>query len=70
MGGGRNPEVDFRGERRSNNTHWSTTDPDARLAIKGRGMEAKRCFGAHLLKDDWEERVVDVPLTPTGGARI
>ena len=33
--GGRNPEVDFRGERRSNDTHRSTTDPDARLAKKG-----------------------------------
>ena len=36
-GGGRNPAVDFRGERRSNETHQSTTDPEARLAKKGKG---------------------------------
>ena len=35
--GGRNPEVDFRGERRSNETHRSTTDPEARLAVSRKG---------------------------------
>ena len=43
--GGRNPEVDFHGERRSNVTHRSTTDPEARLARKGKGKEARLCFG-------------------------
>jgi transposase len=43
---GRNPEVNFRGQRRSNETHASTTDPDARLYRKGDGMEAKLCFMA------------------------
>ena len=66
--GGRNPEVDFRGERRSNYTHRSTTDPDARLAKKGKGKEAKLCFGAHVLMDNREGLVVDVRLTPAGGA--
>ena len=66
--GGRNPEVDFRGERRSNDTHRSTTDPDARLARKGKGKEAKLCFGAHVLMDNREGLVVDVRLTPAGGA--
>ena len=66
--GGRNPEVDFRGERRSNDTHRSTTDPDARLAKKGKGKEAKLCFGAHVLMDNREGLVVDVRLTPAGGA--
>jgi hypothetical protein len=37
--GGRNVEVDFRGEKRSNDTHESTTDPEARLYRKGAGME-------------------------------
>src|SRR5271154_6528961 len=42
--GGRNGEADFRGERRSNDTHASTTDPEARLYRKGPGKEAKLCF--------------------------
>jgi hypothetical protein len=42
-GGGRNPDVDFHGQRRSNASHRSTTDPEARLARKGRGKEAKLC---------------------------
>src|SRR4028119_359571 len=46
-GGGRNGEVDFKGEKRSNDTHESTTDPDARLYRKGPGMEAKPCLIAH-----------------------
>ena len=66
--GGRNPEVDFRGERRSNDTHRSTTDPEARLAKKGKGKEAKLCFGAHVLLDNREGLVVDVRLTPVEGA--
>lgn len=40
-GEGRNPRVDFHGERRSNKTHASRTDPDCRLARKGKGKEAK-----------------------------
>ena len=71
--GGRNPEVDFRGERRSNNTRRSTTDPESRLARKGKSKEARLCFGAHLLMDNredldnWEGLVVDLRLTPAGG---
>lgn len=42
--GGRNGEVDFHGEKRSNATHASTTDPDARLYRKGKGKETKLCF--------------------------
>ena len=48
-GGGRNPEVDFRGEQRKNDSHASTTDPEARLARKGPGKEAKLCFAGHVL---------------------
>ena len=67
-GVGCNPEVDFRGERRSNETHQSTTDPEARLARKGKGKEARLCFGAHVLMDNREGLVVDVRLTPADGA--
>ena len=62
--GGRNPEVDFHGERRSNETHRSTTDPEAKLAKKGKGKEAGLCFGAHVLMDNREVSVADVRLTP------
>ena len=48
-GGGRNAAADFRGQKRSNETHRSTTDPDARLYRKGPGMEAKLCFIGHGL---------------------
>jgi len=44
QGGGRNPERDFHGEKRTNETHASTTDPEARLYRKGPGKEAKLCF--------------------------
>ena len=59
--------MDFRGERRSNRTHRSTTEPEARLAKKGRGKEARLCFGAHVLMDNREGLVVDVRLTPADG---
>ena len=48
-GGGRNADADFHGERRTNETHASTTDPDARLYRKGPGKEAKLCFMGHAL---------------------
>ena len=44
---GRNTEVDFRGEWRSNDTHRSTTDPGSRLARRSKGKEVRLCFGAH-----------------------
>ena len=66
-GGGRNPEVDFRGQRRRNETHVSTTDPEARLAKKGPGKEARLCFEGHVLMDNRQGLVVDVMLTPAGG---
>jgi transposase len=48
----RNPSVDFHGERRSNATHQSTTDPDARLARKGAGKEAKLSYAGHVLMEN------------------
>ncbi len=51
-GGGRNAPADFRGQKRSNETHRSTTDPDARLYRKGPGMEARLCFIGHGLMEN------------------
>ena len=50
-GGGRNAEADFHGQKRSNETHASTTDPDARLYRKGAGKEARLCFMGHGLME-------------------
>ncbi len=51
-GGPRNPAVNFHGERRSNATHASVTDPDARLAKKGGGKEAELCHQASVTMDN------------------
>ncbi len=66
-GGGRNAEADFRGEKRSNATHESTTDPDARLYRKGPGMEAKLCFIGHGLMENRSGLIVDTRLTRVSG---
>jgi transposase len=66
-GGGRNEEVDFRGEKRSNKTHVSTTDPDAMLYRKGPGMEAKLCFIGHTLMENRNGLIVDARLTTVSG---
>jgi Transposase domain (DUF772) len=47
-----NPSVNFHGERRTNATHQSTTDPEARLARKGSGKEARLCYGEHVQMDN------------------
>ncbi len=47
-----NPSIDFHGERRSNVTHQSTTDPEARLARKGAGKEARLSYAGHVLMDN------------------
>jgi transposase len=49
---GRNGERDFRGENRSNETHASTTDPDARLYRKGNGQESRLCYLGHALMEN------------------
>jgi hypothetical protein len=48
----RNPTVDFKGEKRSNATHASTTDPDSRLYRKSFGTESKLCYSGHILMDN------------------
>jgi transposase len=50
--GGRNGERDFRREKRSNETHSSTTDPDAKLYRKGNGQESRLCFMGHVLMEN------------------
>lgn len=64
---GRNPDADFRGEKRSNATHASTTDPDAKLYRKGPGMEARLCFMGHALMENRSGLLVDTCLTQAGG---
>jgi len=65
--GGRNAEVDFKGERRSNATHRSTTDPEALLYRKGPGMEAKLCYIGHGLMENRSGLIVDTRLTLVSG---
>ncbi|MGH2819680.1 MAG: IS5 family transposase [Actinomycetota bacterium] len=66
-GGGRNAERDFHGEKRTNDTHASTTDPDARLFRKGRGKEAKLCHLGHLLMENRNGLIVDALVTEASG---
>ena len=63
----RNPEVDFRGEQRSNATHASTTDPDARLFRKSRGTGAILCFMGHTLMENRNGLIVQAELTHADG---
>src|SRR6202049_4801389 len=62
-----NPSVDFHGERRSNATHQSTTDPEARLARKGPGKEARLCYTGHVQMDNRHGLVVNTRLTQASG---
>jgi hypothetical protein len=64
---GRNGEQDFRGQKRSNDTHASTTDPDARLYRKGPGKEAKLCFMGHALMENRNGLIVDALATRASG---
>jgi len=65
---GKNPDVDYRGQRRTNETHISTTDPDARLARKGKGQPARLCFAGHVLMEHRSGLAVDVQITRAAGA--
>lgn len=64
---GGNPDVNFRGVPRRNDTHQSTTDPEARLAKKGPGREAKLSYAGHVLMENRHGFVVDTRLTPADG---
>ena len=63
----RNAEVDFRGEKRSNATHASTTDPDARLYKKSPGTGATLCFIGHALMENRNGLIVQGDLTKADG---
>lgn len=62
-----NPTVNFHGEKRCNDTHQSTTDPEARLYKKGAGKEARMCFGAHVLMENRHGLCVDFQVTSATG---
>jgi hypothetical protein len=64
---GRNAESDFRGEKRSNATHASSTDPDVRLFKNARGQAAKLCHMGHVLMENRNGLVVDAMLTHATG---
>lgn len=65
--GGSNPEVNFRGEKRRNDTQQSTTDPDARLYKKAQGQEAKMGYLGHVLMENRHGLVVNTRLTLATG---
>jgi transposase len=65
--GGGNPTVNFHGQRRTNDTHQSTTDPDARLYKKARGREARLGYLGHLLMEHRSGLIVRTAVTPATG---
>lgn len=62
-----NPSVDFHGEKRSNQTHASTTDPEAQLARKGKGKEAKLAYSAHALMENRNGLLIDFRVDSADG---
>jgi len=62
-----NPTVNFHGEKRRNDTHESTTDPEAKLARKGNGKEAKLCFSGHALMENRSGLLVDFKIAEANG---
>jgi len=66
-GAGRNAEVDFKGKKRCNDTHASTTDPDARLYRKSNNTAARLCHMGHVLMENRNGLVVDVETTEANG---
>jgi hypothetical protein len=66
-GGGRNAARDFHGEKRANATHFSMTDPDARLFRKSAGKEAKLAHMGHLMMENRNGLIVDARLTEANG---
>ena len=62
-----NPTVDFTGQKRSNETHASTTDPEARLYRKSNGTESKLCYSGHVLMENRHGLAVAVRLTEATG---
>jgi transposase len=67
LGGGGNPTVSFHGQRRRNDTHQSTTDPDARLYKKAHGREARLGYLGHVLMEHRSGLIVTATVTPADG---
>jgi hypothetical protein len=65
--GSRNAPADFKGQKRANATHASTTDPDAMLYRKGPGMEARLCFIGHGLMENRSGLIIGTRLTRVSG---
>jgi IS5 family transposase len=66
-GPGRNPTVNWHGEKRSNETHVAPQDPEAKLFCKGKGQTAKLSYMGHVLMDHREGLIVDVEVTEADG---
>ncbi|MGA2190425.1 MAG: IS5 family transposase [Steroidobacteraceae bacterium] len=66
-GPGRDPTVDWHGEKRSNETHVAPKDPEAKLFCKGRGQAAKLCYMGHTLMDHRHGLIVDVEVRQADG---
>jgi hypothetical protein len=66
-GPGRNVERDFHGEKRSNESHESTTDPEARLYRKGNGRESRLCYMGHALMENRNGLAVNGGVTQASG---
>ncbi len=64
---GRNAEVQWHGQKRSNDTHASTTDPEARLYRKSHNTAATLCYSGHLLMENRHALIVDAELTTADG---
>src|SRR5260370_8062102 len=65
--GGRNAERNFRREKRSNETHQSTTDPDAKLYRKGDGQESRLCYMGHVLMENRNGLAIAPDVTQATG---
>jgi len=62
-----NPSVDFKGEKRTNQTHQSTTDPQARLYKKAKGKESKLCYLGHIMMENRNGLAVNARITKASG---
>ena len=65
-GGSRNADVDFKGRKRSNATHESTTDPDARLFRKSAGQSSRLCIMGHIMTENRNGMIVEARVTTAG----
>jgi len=65
-GGGRNADVDFKGQKRTNETHESTTDPDSRLYRKSQGQPSRLCMMGHIMTENRNGFIVEAKVTTAG----